>query len=98
MGRKAKYIMGDEAIWVATFSNNLRFIIRNKKTSAAAIARKLGIPVHHMQAYARGSARPSDEMVCYIAEALGCKVADLLDEEGNPWNFGKSIHNESDVE
>ena len=83
-----KYLSGKDAEWVAIFSNNARFIIREKNSSCAQVARKVGVSTYYIRQYVRGFARPSDEMVQKIADALGCSVDELTDATYAPTNFG----------
>lgn len=89
MGRKPLYLTGDEAIRIATIRNNLKYIMLNKKTSFNKLGRKLGVEGNTLQRRVCKST-PSDELIKQIADALECTMDDLLDEDGNPWNFGKS--------
>lgn len=84
----SRIIKGEEAMWIATFSNNFRFIMRMKNMSCPKISDRTGINVHKLRAYRNGGARPTDEEVEIIANVLECDVAELLDETYNPWNFG----------
>lgn len=90
MGRKPTYLTGDDAILVATFKNNLKYIMRNKNVSMSALSRKLGMSLYETKKIVQGNNKPDDELVRKITEALECTIDDLLDEDGNPWNFGKS--------
>jgi DNA-binding Xre family transcriptional regulator len=89
MEKKPTYLTGDDAIRIATIRNNLKYIMLNKKTSFGKLGRKLGIDGNTLR-YRVCTATPSDELIHQIADALECTMDDLLDEDGNPWNFGKS--------
>lgn len=89
MGRKPLYLTGDEAIRIAAIRNNLKYIMLNKKTSFNKLGRKLGVEGNTLQRRVYKST-PSDELIRQIADVLECTMDDLLDEDGNPWNFGKS--------
>lgn len=90
MMREKNYVTGEDAIWLMTFQNNLRFISRNKKISLAMLGRKLDMPTHEVNKCLYGSTKPSDELVKKVADILDCTIDDLLDEDGNPENFGKT--------
>jgi transcriptional regulator with XRE-family HTH domain len=83
-----KYLSGKDAEWAAIFSNNVRFIMRSKKSSCAKIAKQVGVSEYYIRQYVRGSARPSDEIVQRIADALDCDVSELIDTTYAPTNFG----------
>lgn len=85
-----KYLSGKDAEWAAIFSNNARFIMRSKKSSCAKIAKQVGVSEYYIRQYVRGSARPSDEMVRKIADALGCSIDELTDATYAPTNFGSN--------
>lgn len=89
MEKKPTYLTGDDAIRIATIRNNLKYIMLNKKSSFGKLGRKLGIESRTLR-YRVNEATPSEELIQKIAEALECTMDDLLDEDGNPWNFGKS--------
>ena len=89
MGRKPTYLTGDDAVRIATIRNNLKYIMLNKKTSFGKLGRKLDMDASTLQRRVCKST-PSDELIQKIADALDCTMDDLLDEDGNPWNFGKS--------
>ena len=89
MPRNPIWLTGDDAGWAATFRNNLKYIMRNKNIGMTAISKKVGIPLGSLR-YAIYETRISDDLAQKIADALGCTIDDLLDEDGNPWNFGKS--------
>lgn len=90
MSNKPTYLTGDDAIWAATFRNNLKYIKYSKKIRTCDLCRKLGMKQHEFENYLNKKIRPGDEMSKKIAEALECAMDELLDEDGNPWNFGKS--------
>lgn len=89
MTKKNTYLMGADAEWAATFRNNLKYIMQEKNIRIGMIAKKLNMstPALRYQLY---ETRPSDGLAQQIADALGCTMDDLLDEDGNPWNFGKT--------
>lgn len=89
MSKKHTYLTGDDAIFVVTFQNNLKYIMRNKKVSGPALGRKLGITPYETKKSIFGSNKPDGELIKKIAATLDCTIDDLLDEDGNPWNFGK---------
>lgn len=89
MPRNPIILTGDDAEWVATFRNNFKYIMRDKNVNMTTISKKVGIPMASLR-YIIYETRPSDELAQKIADALGCTMDDLLDEDGNPWNFGKS--------
>lgn len=89
MGKKPAYLTGDDAVRIATIRNNLKYIMLNKKTSFGKLGRKMGVEGNTLR-YRICTATPSDELIQKIADALECTMDDLLDEDGNPWNFGKS--------
>lgn len=89
MEKKPTYLTGDDAIRIATIRNNLKYIMYNKKTNFSKIGRKLGIDPSNLRRRVCDGA-PSDELLQKIADILECTMDDLLDEDGNPWNFGKS--------
>lgn len=90
MTKKPIYLTGDDAIEVATFRNNLKYILVNKNMSFSALARKMKMTPGELKTRVYGSTKPNEELMQKIADALGCTIDDLLDEDGNPWNFGKS--------
>ena len=89
MIKKPTYLIGDDVIWVSTFRNNLKYIMYTKHVSMLALARKLKMKPSSLK-YRIYETRISDELAQKIADALGCTMDDLLDEAGDPWNFGKS--------
>jgi transcriptional regulator with XRE-family HTH domain len=90
MAGKLTKLTEDDIVWTMTFVNNLRFIMRNKRIGIDSLAKKIGVKPYEIQKYMRGSARPSNEFVTKAADALGCSVYDLIDENGNPRNFSKT--------
>lgn len=58
-------------------SYNIRYAIRDKNTSAAAVARKAGLSAHTVRAYIKGQPVADYETVEKIATALECTVSDL---------------------
>lgn len=90
MRKKPTYLTGDDAIWVATFQNNLKYIMYNKNVSTPALGRKLGMTPYETKKNIFGNNKPTDDLIRKITDILECTVDDLLDEDGNPWNFGKS--------
>lgn len=73
----ARFVTGGEAELLVNLSYNIRYAIRDKNTSAAAIARKADIPAHIVRAYMKGQSTPDYKTVEKIATALDCTVADL---------------------
>lgn len=90
MARKVTYLTGDDVIWVTTFRNNLGQIIRDKHIRKKDLYAKLGVTAYEYKSIVYGSSKPSDEFVHKLMAALDCTMDDLLDEDGDPWNFGKS--------
>lgn len=89
MEKKPSYLTGDDVIQAATFRNNFKYITRNKKISLTVLGRKLGIKPSTLQ-YRIYNTKLDDDTIQKIADAIGCTIDDLFDEDGNPWNFGKS--------
>lgn len=89
--RKARKYTNEEVERLTLFSGNLRFMVRNGPINAAEVARRIGVSSSVMSAYVRGRRLPTDEVMEQIAAALGCSVAELLDDTYAPWKFGESI-------
>lgn len=89
MPRNPIGLTGEDAEWAATFRNNLKYIMQEKNIRLGMIARKLNMSTNALR-YQIHETRTSDELAQKIADALDCTMDDLLDEDGNPWNFGKS--------
>lgn len=72
-----RVVTGDEAKLIINLSYNIRYAIRDKNTSAAAIARKAGISPSKVYSYIKGTPVLDYEVVEKIAAALECSVQDL---------------------
>ena len=90
MARKLTYLTGDDVIWITTFRNNLKYIIRTKRIRKKDIYNKLRMTAYEFKSIVYGSSKPSDEFVNKLMDILDCTIDELLDEDGDPWNFGKS--------
>lgn len=90
MGRKPIKLTEEEIVFTMMFANNLRFIMHNKGLGVTSLAKKMNVNPYEIQKHMRGSAKPSDEFIKNVADALECTVFDLLDENGNPRNFSKT--------
>jgi transcriptional regulator with XRE-family HTH domain len=77
MGR---VVTGGEAQLIMNLSYNIRYAIRDKKTSGAAIARKAGISKSKLYSYTNGTPVLDYAVVKKIADALECTVHDLTKE------------------
>ena len=74
--------------WIAMFRNNLKEILKIKRSSLKEVSKTLDIPYYKLSEYINGPTRLSNEMVQQIANAVGCTVDELLDETYCPWNYG----------
>ena len=77
----AKFFIGDEAHWLYNFSMNLRDMIKEKKTSAAKLARCTGIADWTIRAYTNARSMPSEENIQLLANALDCAISELTEKE-----------------
>lgn len=73
----SKIITGEEAALMSNLSYNIRYAIRDKNTSAAAVAKKAGISKSKIYSYTSGCPHIDDEVIKRIADALDCSVDDL---------------------
>lgn len=58
----------------------LKYIKKSKKISQAQIARKLGVTPSNLNDWAKGRSVPNADKITKLAEVLGVKVTDLVDE------------------
>jgi transcriptional regulator with XRE-family HTH domain len=72
-----RWITGGEAELVINLSYNIRYAIRDKNTTGAAVARKAGIKPSVLYSYTNARPVLDYAVVQKIAEALDCTVYDL---------------------
>ena len=91
MARKLTYLTGDDVTWVSILRNNYKYIANVKGLRKKDIYSKLGMTPYEFKSILYSSTtRPSDEFVRKLADAMECTIDDLLDVNGDPWNFNKS--------
>lgn len=71
------------------FSQNLRFILREKSINITNIARKMGVTSAAINSYALGRVFPNEDRIKQLAELIGCSVDDFFDDTSAPWKFGE---------
>jgi transcriptional regulator with XRE-family HTH domain len=80
--------VGEEANWIVNFSYNLRYMIRDKQSSATKVGNQTGIHPAMIRRFMKGLSKPSREQIELIASALECDVSELTD---NVYNYTMSI-------
>lgn len=74
--------------WIIMFRNNLKAILKTKRSSLKEVGKKIGMVEHKFSALINGTSKLDDVLVKKIADAAGCTVDELLDETYCPWNYG----------
>lgn len=92
MGRKRIYepLRGDDIEWMIMFRDNLKFILKTKRSSLKELGRKMGLSYYEVGKLIDGTVKPDKDTIERIADAAGCTVDDLLDESYCSWNYGLS--------
>lgn len=80
--------IGEEADWIVNFSYNLRYMIRDKHSSAAKVGKQTGIHPAMVRRFMKGLSKPSREQIELIASVLECDVSELTD---NVYNYSMLI-------
>lgn len=74
-----KYTSIDNTMFKKLFVASLKKKIEEADISYSELARRVGISIQSVSAYARGCALPSMYTCVLIANALNCSVAELID-------------------
>ena len=73
----AKMFFGDEATAIINFSYNLRYMMQDKNTSSTKVAKKIGVSPNLIRSYVKAQAKPTEEIIRLIADALECEPSEL---------------------
>ena len=68
-----------EAKWKKEFTDRLRIKMAYNKLTQAELANRSGLSQGQISRYIQGGALPSVHKIKFIADALGCAIADLID-------------------
>lgn len=72
-----KTYIGDDAVFVMSFKENLRDVMETKKINKTYMAKRLGISYMMLREYIRGGYMPTEEVLSNLAKILDCSVDDL---------------------
>lgn len=72
-----KTYIGDDAVFVMSFKENLRDILEERKIKKSDLAKRIVVSPNMIGEYLRGTNKPTDEVLCKLSLVLRCSVDDL---------------------